>query len=236
MVWGSSSTATTTIPKAGAQETAARGTLQDLGTRGLGQLGNLGDLAAGKLQASPYEQDLIRQIQELTGQAARKEAQSNYELMASDVEGQLLEGGLAKSSIEAVKQALLGKQLQSSLDQSALQGQITSAQQLRQGMYDRAGVQLNANQLLLNQILGGSGAVAQMGLQERIAQPTTKTSSGGLGGLTDLAGMAGLGLGSIIPKLLQRSPAGAPATAPPVSTMSGGGGGGVVPQQSRQMY
>lgn len=233
MVWGSSSTTTTTIPKAGAQENRARDMMEQLGTRGLGQLGNLEDLASGKLQLSPEDAALIRQIQELTGEAARNEMKSNYELSASQVEGQLLEGGLAKSSIEAVQQALLGKQMQSSLDQSALQGQITSAQQMRQGMYDTAGIKLNANQLLLNQILGGAGGLAEMGLRERLAQTTTTTSSGGLGGLVDMAGLAGMGLGSLLPK----KAATGGVTAAPVSSMPGGSSwsNNAVPQ-SRQMY
>lgn len=233
MVWGSSSTTTVTIPKAGAEERQARGVMQELGTRGLGQLGNLSDLASGKLQVSPEDAALIAQIQRLTGEAARKEMQSNYELTASQVEGQLLEGGLAKSSIEAVQQALLGKQLQSSLDQSALQGQINSAQQLRQSMYDTAGIKLNANQLLLNQILGGAGGVAEMGLRERLAQTTTTTSQSGLGSLVDMAGLAGMGLGSLLPR---KSAAG--ATAAPVSGMPGASAssGTYMPGQSRQMY
>lgn len=208
MVWGASSTTTVTIPKAGKDETAARGMLSELGSRGLGQLGNLSDLASGKLQISPEDEALVKRIQELTAEASRNEVKSNYEMMAGEVEGQLLEGGLAKSSIEAVKHALLGKQLQSSLDSSAIQGQITSAQQLREGMYNNAGIKLNANQLLLNQILGGAGGVAEMGLRERIAQPTQTTTSNGLGSLVDLAGMAGLGLGSLIPK---KAAAAAPA-------------------------
>lgn len=232
MVWGSSSTVTTTIPKAGAQETAARDTLNELGTRGMGQLGNLSDLASGKLQISPEDAALIRQIQELTGEAGRRQMQSNYEVMAGEVEDQLLQGGIAKSSMEAVKQALLGKQLQDSLDQSALQGQITSAQQLRQGMYDTANLRLNTNQLLLNQILGGAGAVADMGLRERLAQTTTTTTSGGLGSLVDMASLAGLGLGSIIPK--KGAAAAAAVSAAPATT--GGSASVNIPNQSRQMY
>lgn len=231
MVWGSTTTSVS-IPKAGASELQARDTLQSLGTRGLGQLGNLSDLASGKLQINPEDEALVRRIQELTGEAARQQMQSNYELVSSQVEGQLLEGGLSKSSIEAVKQALLGKDLQSSLNQSALQGQITGAQQLREGMYQNAGIKMSANQLLLNQILGGAGAVAQMGLQERLAQPTTKQSGGGLGGLVDMASLAGLGLGSLIPK--KNAAAGTtPVTAPPVSTLPMGSYGSItLPNQS----
>jgi hypothetical protein len=186
MAWGSSTTTTesSTLPGMGTQEAGARATLEQLSKGGMGQLGNLKDLASGKLQLSPEDMALIRQIQELTAKQAQESVKSNYDLMASQTAGETLQRGISGSSIDAVNQALLGKQLQSSLDQSALQGQITSADQMRKGMYENAGIKLNANQLLLNQIMGGSEALGRMGLEERLAQKTTtqkSTESPGVG-------------------------------------------------------
>lgn len=187
-------TQTTTLPGAGQMESEARNLLAQLGRGGMEQMGNLSDLAGGKLTLSPQDEEMIKRIQELTMQAARAQARGNYEDMASQVEGQALEAGLEGSSIEAVNRAVLGRQLQQTLDQTALQGQVTSAQQMRQAALDSAGIKLNANQLLLNRILGGAGGLAEMGLQERRAQTTTKrtdTQTTGLGaGLGQMAGIA----------------------------------------------
>ncbi len=150
--------------------------LMQLAQGGIGQL-NLGELASGELSVSPQDADLVRQIASLTGDMQRNQAQQNYEAMAGSVEGQLLDRGMEDSSIEAVSQALLGRQLQQSLDQGAIQNQITSSQMLQQMPFQRAGLQLSANQALLQQVLGGAQAVGNMGLQERLAQMTTTQST-----------------------------------------------------------
>lgn len=197
-----SSTQTTevssTIPGIGEQESRARALMMQLAESGQGQLGDLGALARGDMQITPQDEALIRQIAQLTGDLGRAQAQQNYEALAPQVEGQLLERGLEGSSIEAVNQAMLGRQLQQTLDQSSLQQQLISAQQLQQQPLARAGIQLNANQLLLQRILGGAQSVGQMGLQERWAQTTeTQTTEtpfnwGGVVGAVagDIAGSA----------------------------------------------
>jgi len=187
-------TQTTTLPGMGAGESGARNLLAQLAQSGMGQMGNISDLASGKLTLSPQDEEMIRRIQELTMQSARAQARTNYEDMVGQVEGQALEAGLGGSSVEAINRAILGRQLQGTLDQTALQGQITSAEQMRQQANDSAGLKLNANQLLLSQILGSAGNLAQMGLQERLAQATTtstqKQNSGVGGALGQIGGMA----------------------------------------------
>lgn len=195
---GSKQTTQTSIAGMTAQDRTARGMLEQLGQRGMDQMGNLSDLASGNLQLSPQDVALIQQINALSGQQARNEFQQNYETVRGRVEGGLLDRGLANSSIEAVSQALMGQQLQQSLDQGTLQGQITSAQQMRQQALDSAGIKLNANQLLLQQILGGAGQLASMGLNERLAQTKTTSKTGGIGaGLGAAAQLGGMGLGFI---------------------------------------
>jgi len=171
----STSESTASVPGAGQQELQARNLLMQLAESGQGQLdmSQLGQLSSGDLNISPQDQDLVRQIAQLTGDLQRSQAQSNYETMAGSVEGQMLDRGMEGSSIEAVSQALLGRQLQQSLDQGAMQNQITSSQMLQQMPFQRAGIQLSANQQLLQQILGGAQAVGGMGLQERLSQRTS---------------------------------------------------------------
>lgn len=196
---GSSETTTTqstTIPGAGDQERNARALLAKLGKEGMGQLGDIGNLASGNLQLTAEDQALMRQIQELSGKAARSSMVDNAAFQSAQLEDRLLSKGMGGASIEAVNEAMIGRQLTQDLDQSALQGQITSAQQLRQHSLDRAGVQLNANQLLLNQILGGAGGVAQMGLQERLTQATTTQKSKTPFSFGQAAQIAGRGAGA----------------------------------------
>jgi len=171
--------------------------LSQMASGGAAQMGDLSGLARGEVTLSPQSAALIQQIQQLTMNAARKQAKGNYEDMVGSVEGAALDSGLDGSSIEAVNRAVLGRQLQQTLDQSTLQGQITSAQQMRTAAVEDAGLQLNANQLLLQRILGSAAPLAQMGLQERLAQATTTQKSKQGVGLGSLAQVGGLVLGGM---------------------------------------
>lgn len=166
-------TQTNTIPGMGQQESEARALLAKLTGQMGGQMGDLGDLAKGNFSFSPQDAALIQQIQRLTQEQARSGIQDNAALAMNSVEGNLLSRGLGGSSIEAVNKAMIGRQMSDALNQSTIQGQITSAQQLRQAALDRAGIKLNANQLLLQKILGSAGTLADLGLKERMAQTTT---------------------------------------------------------------
>lgn len=168
-------TQSTNIPGAGPQGQRAMALMDQI----IDQLGaqfdagTLGDLASGEgMQVTPQDQAFIRQISNVTGELQRSQARDNFESMSQALEGQLLERGVEGSSIEAVQQALLGRQLQRSLDQGAMQREVTGAQQLQEQAFQRTGRQLNANQLLLQQILGGASSIAGMDLQARMAQPT----------------------------------------------------------------
>jgi hypothetical protein len=87
--------------------------------------------------------------------------------------------GIQGSSIEAVQRATVNRdanrQMANILDQSRGQG----AQALMGLPFQRAGMQLNANQQLFQQLLGAGGNVANFGLQERLADiDTFGTGSG----------------------------------------------------------
>lgn len=110
--------------------------------------------------------------------------------------------GIQGSSIEAVQRAVVnrdaGRQLASILDKSRGEG----AQALMGLPFQRAGVQLNANQQLFQQLLGAGGNVANFGLQERLAD--IDTSGFGSGEQTVTPGLAqylqaGAGIAGSIP-------------------------------------
>lgn len=214
----------TSLPGAGTQEQQMRALLANLASGGAEMFGGgqgLQDLLSGQFNVTPQDEQFVQQISALTNQMQRGQARANFEEMTGAVEGQMLSRGLEGSSIEAVNQALLGRQLQQSLDMGALQNQITSAQQLQQQAQQRAGMQLSANQLLLNQILSGAGAVSQMALQERLAQPsTTMESKRPRNVMGPLGSVLGAGVGFAL---------GGPMGAS-VGSQLGSGGGFVLPQ------
>lgn len=173
---GDQTTTTTTtrdMPGIQSQEQQARDIMAQLGTGGMDQLGDLSNLASGNLQISPEDEELMRRIQQLSGDSARNQMQQNLDFATGNLEDTLLSRNVGNASIEAVEQAMLGRQSLSDLNLSTIEGQKTEAEQLRQHTLDRGGLQLNANQLILNRILGGAGGVAEMGLNERINQTTT---------------------------------------------------------------
>ena len=144
---------TRTLPGMGGQEQTMRALMAQLAKSGVGQMGDMGALASGQMSITPEDENLIRRIGEITNQMQRQQARGHFEDMSGAVEDQLLSRGMEGSSIEAVNQALLGRQLQQSLDQGSLQQQATGAQQLQQMPFQRGQMQLGANQLLLQQIL-----------------------------------------------------------------------------------
>lgn len=184
-------TVTSTIPGAAGGAMDARQLLLAMGQGAAGQMGDLGALANGQLQITPEDEALIRRISELTSESARANIQDNAAFASAQLEDRTLAKGIAGSTIEAVDEAMIGRQMQQSLDTEALKNEITSAEQLRKQSLDRAGVQLSSNQLLMQQLLGGAGGFAQMDLQERLNQGTTTGVTE-----TDAVGNAAAMLGS----------------------------------------
>ena len=203
-------TTTRTLPGMGNQEAGARNILEEL-MGATGQLGDLTDLAQGNFSLSPQDISLLQEIQRLSGDSARLEMGRNLDFASSDLEEQLLARGVEGSSIEGLQQGLLNTEALHGLNQSSIQGQINTADQMRQHVFDKAGTQLNANQIILNRILQGAGTLGEMGLQERLAQgsETTTMKQSGAGAIAGQLGqLGGLALSAF-------NPVGAAATALP---------------------
>lgn len=177
------STQKTEIPERTAQEQQIMDQLQDIGTR-TGEAIDpqiLQQLASGQLAgATDADRALVEQAIQASQEIAERAARSQYQEISQQVESGLLERGMEGSSIEAVNQAILGRQLQQQLADVSSRGQQFGSEALLNLPFQRAGVQLNANQQLLQQLLGTSGGVLQAGLQERLGQPSV-TSSPGIG-------------------------------------------------------
>jgi hypothetical protein len=115
--------------------------------------------------------------------------------------------GIQGSSIESVQRGMVNRdatrELANILDKARGEG----ANALMTMPFQRAGMQLNANQQLFNQLLGSGGNVANFGLQERIADMDTSSTGSGEQTMTPGLGQY-LQLGMQIPGSIPGSPAG----------------------------
>src|SRR6056297_269655 len=134
----------------------------------------LGRLASGEgLQPTAEDRRLTEESFGLTNQMAERALEDFVREQNLGLDEQLSARGMQGSSIEAVNRGLVrrdaGRQLADILDQSRRE----ETQSLMQLPFQRAGMQLNANQQLFNQIIGGAQQGLQFGLNERIADIDT---------------------------------------------------------------
>jgi len=134
----------------------------------------LGRLASGEgLQPTAEDRRLTEESFGLTNQMAERALEDFVREQNLRLDEQLSARGIQGSSIEAVNRGLVrrdaGRQLADILDQSRRE----ETQSLMQLPFQRAGMQLNANQQLFNQIIGGAQQGLQFGLNERIADIDT---------------------------------------------------------------
>jgi len=134
----------------------------------------LGRLASGEgLQPTAEDRRLTEESFGLTNQMAERALEDFVREQNLGLDEQLSARGIQGSSIEAVNRGLVrrdaGRQLADILDQSRRE----ETQSLMQLPFQRAGMQLNANQQLFNQIIGGAQQGLQFGLNERIADIDT---------------------------------------------------------------
>jgi hypothetical protein len=148
-------------------------------------------MAAGNISASDSDRKFIEIAQNAAAEIARKQAENNFASQKGQVEGRLLDKGMEGGSIEQVVTALMGKSNQDALNNIALQQQGQTAEQMTSLPFQRAGVQLSANQMLLQKLLGTSQPVLQAGLQERLAQTTTTSTGDPFGTLAGLGMQVG---------------------------------------------
>ena len=164
-----------TIPGRGGQENAILRLLAQLSEEAGGQLGDLGALAGGDLSAlgpSGLDQELVSQSITRAGEMARRALQGQLQVSGAGLEEELAARGIQGSSIEGFRRAGLEAGAFSQITNVVEQARQEGGQALMNLPFQRAAVQLNANQALFNRIMGAGGLVAQQGLQERLAQPT----------------------------------------------------------------
>lgn len=175
-----STTTTQTIPGRGQQESDILKLLAELTGDAGGQLGDLGQLAQGDLSMlgpSGQDQELVSQSITRAAEMARRALQGQLQLGGANLDEELAARQVQGSSIEGFRRAGLEagafNQILNVTEGAAQRG----GEALLNLPFQRANVQLNANQALFNRILGAGGLVAETGLQERLAQPTQTTKT-----------------------------------------------------------
>lgn len=161
---------------------------------GAGQMGDLTALAQGNVGISEQDRRLVGDAQSASGDIARRQMEQAMQEAMRGVEGQMLGRGLEGSSIEAVNNALIGQDFQRQMANMLDQQRSESAQQMMNMPFQRAGVQLNANQLLLQRLLGGASPMMSYDAAMRAGSGSSTTTSEQPLGNALL--QAGVGLGS----------------------------------------
>lgn len=122
-----------------------------------------------------YDLDLVQQSIGATGDMARRQMQMASTQGQAQLGEVLSSKGQTSSSIEDVKRMLMELGFDQNVANMVNQQQIQGSQALMQLPFQRANTQMNANQLLFNQLTGSAGMNLQTQLGERLAQTTTKT-------------------------------------------------------------
>ncbi len=145
--------------------------------------------------SSPTAQDrtLVAEAQNATGDIAKRQLEDLLRTANLGLDESLSARGVQGSSIESAQRAGVARDASRQIADLIDRQRQESASALINLPFQRAGVQISANQALLQQ-LGLGNVVANQGLQERLSQLTTtntQTESGiSSGELVQLAGVA----------------------------------------------
>ncbi|HUW10462.1 MAG TPA: hypothetical protein VM537_12095 [Anaerolineae bacterium] len=178
----STQTSTTSIAPAGGQEQQMMALLSKLGIESADQLSNLGNLANGQgLVPNSQDRALVEQSIGASSDMARRQLQGFVEQQQLGLDDSLSARGVQGSSIESMNRAVIGRDANRQFANMASQEQQQGAQALMQLPFQRANVQLNANQALFQRLSGASNQVLSQSLQDRLAnqtQTSTQEESG----------------------------------------------------------
>lgn len=122
-----------------------------------GQMGDLSSMAAGDFSLTPQDRALVSEAQAASGDVARSQMGANMDMVLRQLEDTNIGRQLTGGSLEAVSNALIGRDSQRQLNELDMQQQGQAAGQLLNMPFQRAQSQLGANQLLLNRLVQGGG-------------------------------------------------------------------------------
>jgi hypothetical protein len=161
---------------AGGQETALLNALQQILQQSQGQLGDLSDLAQGQV-GGPTAEDrrLVEQSIGSATDAAEVRLRAALDRLGANLDEELAAKGIQGSSIEGFKEAGLRSQAFDQILGMTNQARGEGANALLNLPFQRAGVQLGANQALFQRIAGAAAPSLQSLLQSRLANVTQTT-------------------------------------------------------------
>lgn len=167
-------TSTNTIPARSAQEQQLIQMLTQMGMDTSGQMGDLSQLASGQgLVPTAADQSLVEQSIGASSDIARRQLEDFVSQQQLGLDEAMSARGIGGSSIESMNRAIIGRDAQRQMANMLSQQQQQGAQALMQLPFQRAGVQLNANQALFQRLAGAVNPALSTALQERLAQGTS---------------------------------------------------------------
>ena len=173
-------TQTTSIPNAGGPEAQLQKLMQQLLKGQAGQLGDLSQLASGNLGITESDKRMIADSLGFTRDIVSRDTAALSQEGQARLGETLAARGIQGSSAESVDRAILERDLQRQGANQMDQGRIEANQAMMQLPFQRAQVQLGANQQLFQNILGAANPLLSNYLQDRMARQTqTDQQSGG---------------------------------------------------------
>lgn len=170
-------TTTSSIPPRSGQEQQLLQMLTQLGIEGADQLGDLSQLASGQgLVPTAADQSLVEQSIGASSDIARRQLEDFVSQQQLGLDESLSARGVQGSSIESVNRAVIGRDANRQFANLASAEAGRGADALMQLPFQRANVQLNANQALFQRLAGASQASLSQNLQERLAQGTSTST------------------------------------------------------------
>jgi len=154
--------------------------LQQVAQGGFDQLGDLQQLAQGQVSGpTGADIELIKNTIGRTSEIAQNELSTMNAILGAQGREQLTSRGQSGASAEVLGTLMNQLGTSQQVGSSILQAQQQGGKALMNLPFQRAQLQLSANQQLFNRIIGAGGLGLQVPLQERLAQTTTTQSSSG---------------------------------------------------------
>ena len=158
------------------------------------QIGDLSDLAEGRVGVQQDDLDIVAGTIGAAGDIARRELEASLPILLDQTEAEAASRGLIGSSAAAANKAIVRAQGVRSLENLLSQQQQQAGGALLSLPFQRANVQLNANQLLFGQLLGTNQQILSDIAQQQNFKLQKEANKGNfLGDLFSTAGQIAAG-------------------------------------------
>jgi hypothetical protein len=186
----------TTQGQAGPQSAQARSildTFAGIASGSAAQMGDMTDIAAGNFNITPEQQAMINEAQNASGGVARSNMDQNMEQVLRQLEDANIGKQITGGSLEAVNNALVGQQGLRDTDMLNMQQQGQAAEMGLNTPFQAANSQVQANQALMQRLVGTGGATLNYdaAIRDMNASGTQNTEQGFGASLVQTGNMVG---------------------------------------------